>query len=362
MAQLAHAARDTWSSKWAFILAAAASAVGLGNLWRFPYLAAKYGGGMFLLTYLVLVFTFGLSLLLVEIALGRKTRQSTIGAFKLFGKKYAFIGILASLVPFIITPYYCVIGGWVAKYVGAYFFDPATMIGDGGTYFSSFITSSFESYIWLFIFMAIVFFVVSRGIKGGIEKANLIMMPALIIMTVILVVYTLCQPGALDGAAYYLVPDFSAFSIELVVAALGQMFFSLSIAMGIMVTYGSYMKQRDSLTSSAIRVAGFDIGVSFLAGLMIVPAAFVALGSPEAVTENSGPGLMFIVLPQMFASFGDFAPVLLTRYLRSAHLGNFAHGNVRFYHARRCEMLAQEGNRDHVRDHRRCGSVRESGL
>ena len=286
MAQLAHAARDTWSSKWAFILAAAASAVGLGNLWRFPYLAAKYGGGMFLLTYLVLVFTFGLSLLLVEIALGRKTRQSTIGAFKLFGKKYAFIGILASLVPFIITPYYCVIGGWVAKYVGAYFFDPATMIGDGGTYFSSFITSSFESYIWLFIFMAIVFFVVSRGIKGGIEKANLIMMPALIIMTVILVVYTLCQPGALDGAAYYLVPDFSAFSIELVVAALGQMFFSLSIAMGIMVTYGSYMKQRDSLTSSAIRVAGFDIGVSFLAGLM------------------------FIVLPQMFASFGDFAPVI----------------------------------------------------
>ena len=285
MAQLAHAARDTWSSKWAFILAAAASAVGLGNLWRFPYLAAKYGGGMFLLTYLVLVFTFGLSLLLVEIA---------------FGKKYAFIGILASLVPFIITPYYCVIGGWVAKYVGAYFFDPATMIGDGGTYFSSFITSSFESYIWLFIFMAIVFFVVSRGIKGGIEKANLIMMPALIIMTVILVVYTLCQPGALDGAAYYLVPDFSAFSIELVVAALGQMFFSLSIAMGIMVTYGSYMKQRDSLTSSAIRVAGFDIGVSFLAGLMIVPA----------VTENSGPGLMFIVLPQMFASFGDFAPVI----------------------------------------------------
>lgn len=310
MSQLAHAARDTWSSKWAFILAAAASAVGLGNLWRFPYLAAKYGGGMFLLTYLVLVFTFGLSLLLVEIALGRKTRQSTIGAFKLFGKKYAFIGILASLVPFIITPYYCVIGGWVAKYVGAYFFDPATMIGDGGTYFSSFITSSFESYIWLFIFMAIVFFVVSRGIKGGIEKANLIMMPALIIMTVILVAYTLCQPGALDGAAYYLVPDFSAFSIELVVAALGQMFFSLSIAMGIMVTYGSYMKQRDSLTSSAIRVAGFDIGVSFLAGLMIVPAAFVALGSPEAVTENSGPGLMFIVLPQMFASFGDFAPVI----------------------------------------------------
>lgn len=265
---------------------------------------------MFLLTYLVLVFTFGLSLLLVEIALGRKTRQSTIGAFRIFGKKYAFIGILASLVPFIITPYYCVIGGWVAKYVGAYFMDAPLTIGDGGAYFTNFITSSFESYIWLIIFAGIVFFVVSRGIKGGIEKANLIMMPALIIMTIILVVYTLFQPGAIDGAAYYLVPDFSTFSPELVVAALGQMFFSLSIAMGIMVTYGSYMKQRDSLTGSAMRVAGFDVGISFLAGLMIVPAAFVALGSPEAVTENSGPGLMFVVLPQMFATFGDFAPIV----------------------------------------------------
>lgn len=308
---LSHAkgGRAVWSSKWAFILAAAASAVGLGNLWRFPYLAAKYGGGMFLLTYLVLVFTFGISLLLLEIALGRKTGLSAIGAFKSFGKKYAFIGFFASLIPFIITPYYCVIGGWVMKYFFAYFADgPAALAG--GTYFTSFIAGNPESFFWMLLFMALAFIVVARGVKGGIEKANLVMMPALIIMAIGLVVYTLAQPGALEGAAYYLIPDFSKFSPELVISAMGQMFFSLSLAMGIMITYGSYVAKKESLTTSAIRVGGFDLGVSFLAGLMIVPAAFVSLGSGEAVAETAGPGLMFIVLPQMFSAFGDMAVVV----------------------------------------------------
>ncbi len=298
--------RAVWSSKWAFILAAAASAVGLGNLWRFPYLAAKYGGGMFLLTYVVLVFTFGISLLLLEIALGRKTGLSAIGAFKSFGKKYSFIGFFASLIPFIITPYYCVIGGWVTKYFVAYFTDGPAALADG-TYFTSFIAGNPETFLWMLLFMGLSFFVVARGVKGGIEKANLVMMPALIVMAVGLVIYTLVQPGALEGAAYYLVPDFSKFSPELVISAMGQMFFSLSLAMGIMITYGSYVAKKESLTTSAIRVGGFDLGVSFLAGLMIVPAAFVALGSGEAVAETAGPGLMFIVLPQMFATFGDAA-------------------------------------------------------
>ncbi len=298
--------RAVWSSKWAFILAAAASAVGLGNLWRFPYLAAKYGGGMFLLTYVVLVFTFGISLLLLEIALGRKTGLSAIGAFKSFGKKYSFIGFFASLIPFIITPYYCVIGGWVTKYFVAYFADGPAALADG-TYFTSFIAGNPETFLWMLLFMGLSFFVVARGVKGGIEKANLVMMPALIVMAVGLVIYTLVQPGALEGAAYYLVPDFSKFSPELVISAMGQMFFSLSLAMGIMITYGSYVAKKESLTTSAIRVGGFDLGVSFLAGLMIVPAAFVALGSGEAVAETAGPGLMFIVLPQMFATFGDAA-------------------------------------------------------
>ena len=303
-------ARSSWSGKWAFILAAAASAVGLGNMWRFPYLAAKYGGGTFLLTYLVLVFTFGVSLLLLETALGRTTGQSAIGAFKQFGKKYAFIGILASAVPFIITPYYCIIGGWVTKYAAAYLINGPAALADGGDFFSGFITSNTESFLWMLLFMAIVFLVVSLGVKGGIEKANLVMMPALIVMAVAIAVYTLIQPGAAEGALYYLVPDFSKFSPELVIGALGQMFYSLSLAMGIMITYGSYLDKKSSLTQSVARIGGFDIGVSFLAGLMIVPAAFVAMGSGEAVAANSGPSLMFVILPTVFADMGGAATVV----------------------------------------------------
>ena len=297
-------ARSSWSGKWAFILAAAASAVGLGNMWRFPYLAAKYGGGTFLLTYLVLVFTFGVSLLLLETALGRTTGQSAIGAFKQFGKKYAFIGILASAVPFIITPYYCIIGGWVTKYAAAYLINGPGALADGGDFFTGFITSNTESFLWMLLFMAIVFIVVSLGVKGGIEKANLIMMPALIVMAVAIAAYTLMQPGAAEGALYYLVPDFSKFSPELVIGALGQMFYSLSLAMGIMITYGSYLDRKSSLTQSVTRIGCFDVGVSFLAGLMIVPAAFVAMGSGDAVAGAAGPSLMFITLPGVFAGMG----------------------------------------------------------
>lgn len=292
--------RATWSGKWAFILAAAASAVGLGNLWRFPYLAAKFGGGMFLLTYLVLVLTFGVSLLLLETALGRKTRLSVIGAFRHFGAKFTFIGVLAAAVPFIITPYYCIIGGWVTKYMVAYIAEGPLALADGGGFFTGFISSNAESYLFMLVFMAIVFLVVSLGVQKGIEKANIIMMPALIVMAVGIAIFTLTLPGALEGAAYYLIPDFSKFSPELVINALGQMFYSLSLAMGIMVTYGSYMQKKDSLTSSVTRIAGFDFGVSFMAGLMIVPAAFVALGSAEVVAGTAGPSLMFIILPQVF--------------------------------------------------------------
>ncbi len=303
-------ARASWSGKWAFILAAAASAVGLGNMWRFPYLAAKYGGGTFLLTYLVLVFTFGVSLLLLETALGRKTGQSAIGAFSSFGKKYTFIGVLASAVPFIITPYYCIIGGWVTKYTASYVAAGADALADGGGFFTNFITSNVESYVWMLIFMVLVFVIVGLGVKGGIEKANLFMMPALIVMAIFIALYTLTMPGAVEGALYYLTPDFSKFSPELVISALGQMFYSLSLAMGIMITYGSYMRKQDSLTSSVVRIGGFDIGVSFLAGLMIVPAAFVAMGSGEAVASNAGPSLMFITLPGVFADMEGMAAVI----------------------------------------------------
>ncbi|MFR7403831.1 MAG: sodium-dependent transporter [Coriobacteriaceae bacterium] len=180
-------------------------------------------------------------------------------------------------------------------------------MADGGDFFTGFITSNAESYIWMLVFMAIVFAVVSLGVKGGIEKANLFMMPALIVMAVGIAVYTLTMPGALDGALYYLVPDFSKFSPELVIGALGQMFYSLSLAMGIMITYGSYMRKQDSLTSSVVRIGGFDLGVSFIAGLLIVSAAFVAMGSGDAVAAKAGPSLMFVTLPTVFDDMGGMA-------------------------------------------------------
>lgn len=279
-------------------------------MWRFPYLAAKYGGGTFLFTYLVLVFTFGVSLLLLETALGRKTGLSAIGAFKSFGKKYAFIGILTSAIPFVIVPYYCIIGGWVTKYTASYLTVGPAALADGGGFFSAFITSNTESFLWMFIFMAIVFIIVALGVKGGIEKANLFMMPALIIMAIAIAIYTMTIPGALDGVLYYLTPDFSKFSAELVIGALGQMFYSLSLAMGIMITYGSYLSKKESLTQSVTRVGCFDLGVSFLAGLMIVPAAFVAMGSGDAVAAQAGPSLMFITLPTVFDGMGGAATIV----------------------------------------------------
>lgn len=302
-------ARASWSGKWAFILAAAASAVGLGNLWRFPYLAAKYGGGAFLLVYIILVVTFGFALMMAETALGRKTGQSAIGAFSAFGKKYVIIGILASAVPFIITPYYSLIGGWVTKYMASYLVQPAEAIADGA-FFGGFILQNAESYLWMYLFIAAVVLVVALGVKRGIERVNKVLMVALIIMAIAISVFSLTLPGALDGLAYYLIPDFSKFSAELVVAAMGQMFFSLSLAMGIMITYGSYFQKNQDLEHSVRRIEIFDTGIAILAGLMIIPAAVAVTGSPEEVASTAGPGLMFGVLPQVFLGFGPAANVV----------------------------------------------------
>lgn len=302
--------RATWSNKLAFVLAAAASAVGLGSMWRFPYLAAKYGGGTFLLMYLIFVFTIGIALLLLETALGRRTGQSSIGAFKAFGKKYAFIGVFMSSIPFVIVPYYCVIGGWTTKYMTAYLTDGPAALADGGTYFSDFIANTPESMLFMLVFMAITYAVVGLGVNNGIEKANLVMMPALIVVSAALAVYALMQPGAIDGLAFYLVPDLSKFSPELVISALGQTFFTLSLAMGIMVTYGSYLDKKEKLTSSVMQIAGTTFGISLLAGLMIIPSTFAALGSGDAVAQNAGPSLMFIILPQVFNSMGEAGGVI----------------------------------------------------
>ena len=312
MASTNKPARSAWSGKWAFILAAAASAVGLGNMWRFPYLAAKYGGGTFLITYLLLVFTFGVSLLLLETAFGRLTGQSAIGAFKQFGKKYAFIGVLASAVPFIITPYYCIIGGCGDQVHGRLSGRRACGFGRRRQLLHRLHHERRRrSFLWMLVFMAIVFAVVSLGVKGGIEKANLFMMPALIVMAVGIAVYTLTMPGALDGALYYLVPDFSKFSPE------ARHRRARADVLQPVAGHGHhdhvrlrYLDRKSSLTQSVVRIGGFDVGVSFLAGLMIVPAAFVAMGSGEAVAANSGPSLMFVTLPAVFADMGGAATVI----------------------------------------------------
>ena len=307
---MATESRATWSGKLAFVLSAAASAVGLGSMWRFPYLAAKYGGGAFLFVYLVFVFTIGISLLLLENALGRKTKQSAIGAFKSFGKKFAFIGIFTSCVPFIIVPYYCVIGGWTTKYMFSYFTQSPAAMADGGAFFTSFITDPVGSTIFLLIFAAATCAIVGLGVNKGIERANLIMMPALIIVSAALAIYVLTMPGAIDGLAYYLIPDPSKFSPEMIISALGQTFYTLSLAMGIMITYGSYLQKKEKLTSSVTQIAGTTFGVSLLAGMMIIPSSFAALGSGEAVAENAGPSLMYIVLPEVFNSMGSIGGIL----------------------------------------------------
>ena len=301
--------RAAWSGKVGFILAGAASAVGLGNLWRFPTLAAKYGGGTFIFTYFVLAFTFGISLLLLETALGRHTKQSVIGAYSTLRPRWKFLGVLSAIVPFIITPYYCIIGGWVTKYLVSYVADgPAAVAADG--FFGGFITDPVFTYVFMVIFMLLCIGVVALGVKNGIEKANMVMMPLLLVMALGISIFVLMQPGAAAGAAYYLVPDFSKFSPDLVINALGQMFYSLSLAMGIMVTYGSYLNKKENLAQSVASIAGFDLVVSFLAGLMIVPAAFLVLGLGDGGAMQAGPSLMFVTLPQVFGNMGGAAQII----------------------------------------------------
>lgn len=297
--------RSSFSGKLGFILAAAGSAVGLGNLWRFPYLAAKYGGGIFLLVYIVLAVTFGFALMCAEITLGRKTKLSAIGAFGALNKKFSFVGYLAALVPILILPYYSVIGGWVMKYLTAFVTGAhGDAVADG--YFNTFIGDSTQPVIWFLIFIVITAVVVLFGVEKGIEKVSKVMMPVLVVLSVVIAIYACTMKGALDGVKYYLLPDFSKFSIKTVVAAMGQMFYSMSLAMGIMITYGSYMKKEVSIENSVKHIEIFDTGIAFIAGLMIIPAVFSYSGG-DPVALGAGPGLMFVALPKVFETmpFGN---------------------------------------------------------
>ncbi|MBQ4544857.1 MAG: sodium-dependent transporter [Oscillospiraceae bacterium] len=290
--------RSSFTGKIGFVLAAAGSAVGLGNIWRFPYLAAKYGGGIFLLVYILLAVTFGFALMTAEIAIGRKTRLSAIGAFRSLNKKYSFIGYLAAIVPAIILPYYSVIGGWVTKYLCAFVSGGAAATAQD-SYFGGFISQAGEPILWFAIFIGLTALIVLFGVEKGIEKVSKFMMPILVVLSVFIAVYSVCMPGAIDGVLYYILPDFSKFSATTVLAAMGQLFYSMSLAMGIMITYGSYMKKDVNLESSVAQIEIFDTGIAFLAGLMIIPAVFAfSGGTPEAL--GKGPSLMFVTLPKVF--------------------------------------------------------------
>ena len=334
--------RASWSGQLAFILAAAASAIGLGNLWRFPYLAAQYGGGMFILVYLCLVVSLGFTLMVSEIAIGRKTQQSQLTAYSKLHGAWGIVGLAATIIPILITPYYCVIGGWVLYYLKAYAlmaFTGATPMGEAaaqsGAFFTGFISAPFSPFAYGMVFVLGCAGVIVLGVKNGIERSNLVMMPILFLMAVAISIYVVCTTWGSGGLEYYLKPNFESLSVnghfslamlaKTILGAMGQMFYSLSLAMGIMTTYGSYMKRENSIEGSVRRIEIFDTLIALIAGLMIIPVVYmfaVKTGvTPELIAKhggdtvaatkeavhsamNAGPGLMFITLPKVFATLG----------------------------------------------------------
>ncbi len=296
--------RSTFSGKLGFVLAAAGASVGLGNIWRFPYLAAKYGGGIFLLVYIILALTFGFSMIVAETALGRMTGKSPVGAFAAFGKtKWRSCGgWINAIIPILIVPYYSVIGGWVIKYLVGYLSGHGAQLAADG-YFTSFISSGVSTEVCFVIFALFTLGIIFAGVRNGIERVSKIMMPILVILSLVITVYSVTRPGAWEGVKYFLVPNFKDFSWMTVVTAMGQVFYSLSIAMGILITFGSYMKKDVSIEKSTRNVEIFDTAIAILAGLMIIPAVFAFSGG-SAENLQAGPSLMFITLPKVFASMG----------------------------------------------------------
>lgn len=306
--------RNSFGGSIGFVLAAAGSAVGLGNLWRFPYLAAKDGGGLFLVVYIILVLTFGFTLLTTEIAIGRRTKQSPLTAYKAVNKKSGFLGYLAAIIPMMILPYYCVIGGWVTKYLVVYCTGAGTAAADT-SYFTGFLSGITQPIVFLCIFLALCAVIVARGVDKGIERMSKFLMPVLLLLILVISVFSLTikSEGAdgvvrsgFDGLKVYLIPDLNSLTFSklviTVVDAMGQMFYSLSVAMGIMIAYGSYVPDDANLVKSINQIELFDTVVAFLAGVMIIPSVFVFMGREGM--EASGPGLMFVSLPQVFHSMG----------------------------------------------------------
>lgn len=304
---------SSFSGSIGFVLAAAGSAVGVGNIWRFPYLCAKDGGGLFLLVYLVLVLTFGFVLLTTDVAIGRKTKKNALRAFEVLNPKWKFLGKLTFLVPALIMTYYSVIGGWITKYFVTYIISDGKDAATDG-YFTAFITSDIAPIVFMLVFLALTAWIVYRGVEKGIEKFSKIIMPGLILLILVIAIFslTLTHTDAdgtvrtgMEGLAFYVKPDFSGLTVkrflEILLDAMSQLFFSLSVSMGIMITYGSYVKPDVNLNKAVNQIEIFDTGVAFLAGAMIIPAVFVFSGTEGM---GAGPSLMFVSLPKVFAAMG----------------------------------------------------------
>ena len=299
-----HKKRSSFSGKIGFVLSAAGASVGLGNIWRFPYLAAKYGGGIFLIVYIFLAMTFGYTMIIAETALGRMTKKSPVGAYDNFGKSkwLSLGGWINAIIPILIVPYYSVIGGWVIKYLAEYLSGQTQLVAQDG-YFGAFISDGLSPEICFIVFSVIVIAIIYAGVQNGIERVSKFMMPILVVLSVIIAVYSVTRPGAIEGVKYFLVPNVQNFSWMTVVSAMGQMFYSLSIAMGILVTFGSYMRKETEIEAATEQVEIFDTAIAIMAGLMIIPAVFAFSGG-DAATLQAGPSLMFITIPKVFASMG----------------------------------------------------------
>lgn len=311
--------RGSFTGSIGFVMAAAGSAVGLGNIWRFPYLAAKDGGGIFLLIYVILVLTFGFTLLTTEVAIGRKTGKSPRTAYGALHPKWRLLGVLACIVPVIILPYYCAIGGWVLKYLEVYVTGNGAAAATDG-YFSSYITGMTQPIVWMIVYVLITAFVVFNGVEKGIEKYSKILMPILLFLIIGISIFSLTlvhtdESGitrtGLEGFKIYVIPDFSGMTIRslfyVFVDALGQLFYSISVAMGIMVAYGSYARKDTDLMKSVNNIEIFDTIVALLAGLMIIPAVYTFAGKEGM---SAGPGLMFVSLPKVFHEMGTAGNVI----------------------------------------------------
>ena len=323
--------RHGFSGKLGYVLATAGSAVGLGNIWRFPYLAAKYGGGAFLLVYLILAMTFGYTMIMAETAIGRMTQKSPVSAFASLTKNKLIRagGWLNAIIPILIVPYYSVIGGWVCRYLYGYIIGQSKIMADEAT-FSEFLGSPITMELCFMVFTAMTMLIIFGGVQNGIEKVSKILMPVLALLAVAVVIFSVTRPGALEGVKYFLIPNFKNLSVMTVVSALGQMFYSLSIAMGILITFGSYTKKDVDIESTTIQVEIFDTVIAVLAGLMVIPAVFAFSGGDSAAL-NKGPALMFMTLPKVFDSMGGtwigilfFTLVLLAALTSSVSLAETA--------------------------------------